>query len=107
MLSLYSLRVANVARDKEWDPDGKIDIAFRATELGGECGELLNVIKKMLREKIGLRGSRATQEDLANECADVLICLDLLCMTAGIDLEHALREKYNSTSAKHGLTVRL
>lgn len=106
-LTLKALRAANMTRQVEWDPDNRIKIEFRAIELGGEFGELLNIIKKIARERIGLKGSRANHKDLEDEAADVLIALDLLCMTAGIDLAQAVREKFNATSAKHGFTTRL
>lgn len=105
MMTFTDLRMGNVLRDQQWDPEKKIDLAFRATELGGETGEALNVVKKLLREKLGLRGTRATTADLATELADIVICVDLLAMTAEIDLEQAVRDKFNDVSRKRGLTV--
>jgi len=102
-----TLRAANVARQKEWDPKGRIGLAFRAIELGGEAGEALNVIKKLLREREGIPGSRATKEDLAKELADLVICADLVAMEEGIDLGVAVVTKFNETSEKVGLHTRL
>ncbi len=34
-----TLRAANIARQKEFDPDGKIDLSFRGNELAGEFAE--------------------------------------------------------------------
>jgi uncharacterized protein (DUF1778 family)/NTP pyrophosphatase (non-canonical NTP hydrolase) len=80
---------------------------FHATELGGEVGEVLNVVKKLEREAMGWRGSRATEQDLADECADVLICVDKLAAHYGIDLDAAVIAKFNATSEKVGLPHRL
>src|SRR5579871_5599489 len=102
-----TLREANAARQVEWANGGDVSLLFRATELGGECGEVLNVCKKIERERMGWRGSRATQADLADELADVVICADLLASTEGIDLDAAIIRKFNATSEKVGLPHRL
>ncbi|MGL4488113.1 MAG: MazG-like family protein [Rhizobiaceae bacterium] len=106
-MSLKALRIANAARQKEWDKDNQITLSYRGTELGGEVGEALNIIKKLERERLGIKGSRATVEDLAEELADVIICCDLIAMATGIDLTKALQEKFNKTSEKVGLSTRL
>jgi NTP pyrophosphatase (non-canonical NTP hydrolase) len=97
----------NAERLAEWEGDTKVDAMFHATELGGEVGELLNVIKKLHREAMGWRGSRAAPEDLPNEIGDVLICLDKLAAHFGIDLATATANKFNITSEKVGLPQRL
>jgi NTP pyrophosphatase (non-canonical NTP hydrolase) len=102
-----SLRSANEARQKEWDRDNNISLAYRGNELAGEVGEACNVIKKLERERLGIRGSRATVEQLAEELADAVICLDLIAMQAGIDLQQAVQEKFNATSGKYGLETML
>jgi len=76
-----TLRAANIARQKLWDPDGfASNVDWRVNELCGEVGEVCNIIKKLHRERCGVRGSRATKDDLADELADAIICLDLLAM---------------------------
>lgn len=102
-----NLRLANVARQQEWDQDNQITLAYRGNELAGEVGEACNVIKKIERERMGIRGSRATLQQLAEELADVVICADLIAMSAGIDLDVAVAEKFNATSEKVGLATRL
>lgn len=99
------LRTANVERQKEWDPSNAITIEYRGNELAGEVGEACNLIKKMARERLGLRGTRTTPEALAEELADVVICADLIAMQAGIDLDKAVRRKFNATSEKYALKV--
>ncbi|ARR53454.1 hypothetical protein HY78_08460 [Rhizorhabdus wittichii DC-6] len=82
-------------------------IMFDAIELGGEVGELLNIVKKFEREERGWRGSRAETGAFADECADVLICLDKLARRRNIDLEAATIAKFNATSVKVGLPQKL
>lgn len=81
-IETYStLREANLARQKEWDAGNQISVDYRCNELGGEIGEACNVIKKLERERLGIRGSRATIVQLAEELADGVICIDLLGMS--------------------------
>ena len=104
-MKFKDLRKANAERQALWcdDPTRQPDLSFRGNELAGETGEACNVIKKLERERHGWRGSRATVQDLADELADVIICVDLIAMGAGIDLSVAVREKFNLTSRKVGL----
>jgi NTP pyrophosphatase (non-canonical NTP hydrolase) len=102
-----SLRSANAARQIEWDKDNNISLAYRGNELAGEVGEACNVIKKLERERMGIRGSRATVQQLAEELADAVICLDLIAMQAGINLDDAVRDKFNATSEKYELATRM
>ncbi|MNH49298.1 MazG nucleotide pyrophosphohydrolase domain protein [compost metagenome] len=107
MTTHTTLRAANIARQAEWDQDSQITAAYRGNELAGEVGEACNVVKKLERERLGILGSRATVDELADELADVLICADLIAMHYGIDLEAAVAKKFNATSEKVGLAARL
>lgn len=83
-MNYTTLRAANAARQKEWDAGGEANNAdWRMNELAGEVGEVCNVLKKINRERVGVPGSRATVADLAEELADVVICIDLYMMTTG------------------------
>lgn len=109
-ISFDDLRTANGERQREWCGDEARevpDLAFRALELAGEAGELANVVKKLERERLGWRGSRTTLDALADEIADVIICADLVAMSAGFDLAEIVARKFNATSAKVGLATRL
>lgn len=106
-LRLSDLRTANAARQSEWCPDVIPDLAFRGNELAGETGEACNVIKKLERQRHGWRGSRATVEQLAEELADIVICADLTAMHLGIDLGAAVRAKFDATSEKYGLSIKI
>lgn len=108
LVKLADLRSANVARQKEWDAGNQLTLAYRGNELAGEVGEACNVIKKLERERLGIKGSRDTVAHLAEELADVVICADLIAMHEGIDLlGEAVPAKFNATSEKVGLKTRL
>jgi NTP pyrophosphatase (non-canonical NTP hydrolase) len=121
---LRALRTANLARNREWDPDGHVGALWRSNEVAGEIGEvgeallaytnltiaagkMANTVKKLERERLGIRGSRSNIRELANEMADVLITLDLLAMHFEVDLWGWTREKFNATSDKMKLNTRL
>lgn len=103
-----SLQAANAARQAEWDPSGETNtLLYRATEMGGEVGEALNVVKKLERARLGVPGSRDTFQHLGEELGDVVICAYLVASVAGIDLDEAVREKFNATTENMGLTTYL
>lgn len=104
---LDQLRRVNLARYEAWVEGADAGIMFDALELGGEVGELLNVVKKLEREERGWRGSRANPADFDDECADVMICLDKLARRRNVDLAAATIAKFNATSEKVGLPHRL
>jgi NTP pyrophosphatase (non-canonical NTP hydrolase) len=105
MLTFKMLRNANSGRNKEWDPQGKIDAAFRGLEFAGEAGELCNIVKKMIRQEAGLVGSKVTIEQLAEELADVVICADLIAMHFNVDLAKAVCDKFNQSSLKYSFAT--
>jgi NTP pyrophosphatase (non-canonical NTP hydrolase) len=106
-LNLIELRLANITRQREWDPNDIITLEYRGNELAGETGEACNVIKKLARERLGLYGNTATTKNLADELADVIICADLIAFHMGIDLGDAVVKKFNETSEKYGLDTRM
>ena len=105
---LTKLREANAARQDEWEnATDKLSLSYLGNALAGELGEACNIIKKIEREQIGLRGSRASVEALGEELADVVIYMDLLCTKCNIDLAEAIKSKFNKTSEKYGLGTRI
>src|SRR5690554_4795012 len=106
-LSFDALRHANNERQKEWPGNEHTDVAFRAIEVAGEAGEVLEAVKKFLRAERGIRGSTATTKDIASEMADTIIALDLLANQIGVDLGAAVAKKFNATSEKYDLATRL
>jgi len=101
------LRDANRNRQKEWPGNEKADVAFRAIELAGEAGELMEAIKKFLRAERGIKGSTSTPFEIADEMGDLLVSLDLLADELGIDLGVAVRRKFNKTTDKYGMRTYL
>lgn len=101
------LRAANNKRHVEWSQGRPVPFLFRMTELAGEVGEACNVAKKLERERMGWVGSRDTVEHLAEELADVIICVDLAAMDFNIDLGLWVPRKFNATSDKVGMETRL
>jgi NTP pyrophosphatase (non-canonical NTP hydrolase) len=104
---LDRLRQVNAERKYLWLAGADVSPLYFSNELGGEIGEVQNVVKKLERAKLNMRGTRATLDDLADELADGLICLDNLAECYGIDLKAATVRKFNETSAKNGFTQTL
>jgi NTP pyrophosphatase (non-canonical NTP hydrolase) len=99
------LRKAAIARDRLYPGADEITPSFRGVELAGEVGEACNVVKKLERSRLGIAGSSADVLDLAQELADVIICVDLLAMDYGIDLWPAVVAKFNASSTKLQIPV--
>ncbi len=111
---LQRLRISDQARQDAWPGGDKIDLSFRGLELGGEVGELLNKIKKLVRLNEGIQGQVAEESsdqrdalmnDIADELSDVVICADLIAMHLGISLVETIPTKFNKTSDKNGIPV--
>ena len=72
----------------------------------GELVEAANVLKKLNRERDGIKGNTASatvlREQLARELADTFIYLDLLSQALGIDLESAVRRTFDAKSREIG-----
>lgn len=102
-----SLQVACAARQLEWKRGAELPLSYAGNELGGECGEAQNVIKKLERERYGLAGSRDTVEHLAAELADVLICVQLIANQLGIDMDLAVQTTFNKTSTANGFLTHI
>ena len=112
-IDFEDIRNANMTRCIEWMgalPSPQ-NIAFHGLELGGEAGEAQNICKKIARYYMdGIPGylhpDLATPM-LAEELADVIICVDMIAATLNIDLAEAVKDKFNATSDKHGFKTHL
>lgn len=115
MLTFRDLRDVNVARCKRWHPGFPNDewtIADWSNAAAGEMGEAANVVKKIRRAEFGHPGANdpaswELMEMLADEIADTMIYLDLLAAHVGIDLETAIRRKFNAVSERESFPERL
>jgi NTP pyrophosphatase (non-canonical NTP hydrolase) len=109
MTFLKQLRDKNNARQELWTGAEDVDVLFRAVEFSGEAGEVANAIKKIYRARNGIIGNNKTMdelmENLVEEIGDVLITIDLLANEFDIDLEEAVKSKFNKTSKKVGIPV--
>lgn len=125
-LTFNKLRRANVKRGKEWNAtvwgeyenvlptensiEWLLELLFRSNEMGGECGEAQNKIKKLSRYLLRMRGGTQKEdviEEIKKELADVVICADRVAEFLNIDLGKATIEKFNETSDKHGFDIKL
>lgn len=70
----------------------------------GALGEAANVVKKLNRERDGIKGNTASVEalrsQLARELSDTFIYLDLMFQALGIDMETAVTETFDAKSAE-------
>jgi NTP pyrophosphatase (non-canonical NTP hydrolase) len=107
MTTFTELRCANLVRQREWQKGQPVSLSYRGNEMAGETGEACNVLKKLERERMGIVGSRATVDQLAQELADVIICVDLIASEFDINLAAAVRDKFNATSERYGLATRM
>lgn len=112
-MSFEKLRAANMRRSKEWHVNEEFNAMFYAVATGGECGEALNVMKKLERDRVdaksrvGVYPSSATRNDLASEMADTIIYMDLWAEAMGIDLWPAVVKTFNAKSDEMGFTTKL
>lgn len=108
-----TLRAINQERCGRWhDPEtDNWTLGDWGNAFGGEAGELQNVVKKLRRHQSGASQAYNTPptaeliESFAEEVADVLLYLDLLCWKAGMSpvlLEAALQIKFNAVSRAQG-----
>jgi NTP pyrophosphatase (non-canonical NTP hydrolase) len=114
MLYFSRLRLRNVLRcERDFKhPLSLWSVAEWGNATAGECGEACNVAKKILRINGGLHNmNNKTKADyvkeLADELADTLIYLDLWAASEGIDLEEAVRKKFNEDSIKRNSSVQI
>jgi NTP pyrophosphatase (non-canonical NTP hydrolase) len=103
---LHRLRAHNLARIQyfgyglnDWS---SLEWAGAAS---GEVGEATNVAKKIRRLDFKSVTSRnhnidGLRQDLADEISDALTYLDILAAQNGIDLEEAMKKKFNEVSER-------
>lgn len=114
-LTFETLREANMARlplfrdakgrpchskddGSDWSP------AQWLQAVTGELGEYANLRKKVERGDFTLEEALPA---LADELADVVIYLDILAAQLGIDLGNSIVSKWNRTSQKIGIDLRI
>lgn len=99
-LTFKTLRAVNLARcEQAFHPLDSWSATDWACAMGGECGEALNLIKKLRR------GELITREEIGKELADVVIYADLLATRLGINLGEAVIQKFNEVSDRVGSDI--
>lgn len=87
---------------------GELVEAFEAyqnvAKLSTAAGRLCNYTKKILRKDYEVR---ELKENLAGECADVIIYTIITAMQADIDIEEALIKKFNAVSDRIGCDIKV
>lgn len=109
-LTISEIETALRQRAVEWNGgtfSHKIPNLFAMVELAGEVGEACNEAKKLARTECGLVGGKTGTEALASELADVVLCAILAAAKYDINIEEAVRTKFNATSDKHGFQTKL
>lgn len=104
------LQEANKTRAKEWDPQGNLDLIFKAFEICTEAGKLGDACKKLYRYQLGINGGNPDRAPIEEEIADVFICMGLLLLELNIptsELHRIIRDKFNATSRKYNLATRM
>ena len=74
--------------------------------VAGETGELCNVLKKIHRGDMTLDEAN-NKELIADEAADIVCYLDLLCQRAGVDLQTAIVNKFNKVSDRINSDIKI
>ena len=110
-LTFAAFRQINLKRCNRWHPNGINSWSYSdwLTAVTGELGELASLIKMKNRERDDLVGNKfsPTDKHISNEIADILIYLDLLAASFNINLENAVKSKFNDTSSRVGFPERL
>jgi len=91
----HTLREANITRQIEWCTAGELSLAYSGNELAGELGEFIEVW-----EDFNLDRYKA-------ELADVVICIDLIALRRGIDLDTVVVGCANAEQAIRMLSIKV
>lgn len=109
MLTFHELRIKNIQRCEEHFKHtlDSWSLSDWAVAMIGEAGEACNIIKKLnrIRDEIGIANRpdpslEQLKQDLADELADTITYIDLLAASAEIDLEKAVKDKFNRVSER-------
>lgn len=116
VLTFADVSVTNRRRCERWHPgfphDEKWVISDWSNAVGGEAGELQNVVKKLRRYETEQPSATDPPVEVllakaGEEAADVILYLDLLCTRLGIDLAAAIIAKFDAVSVREGFPDRM
>jgi len=94
-------------RSLKYQPTSKGDWEFHLIGMVGECGELMNLLKKLKRGDFPMDEER--KANIAEEVADAITYAFLALSELGVDPEKTILDKYekvNKRVAKGGFHVR-
>jgi NTP pyrophosphatase (non-canonical NTP hydrolase) len=97
-LETLRTRLAKFAAERDWDQFH--NPKNLAMAVAGEAGELVEHFQWLTFEQAA-RLPRATRDEVALECADVLLFLLRLCDKLGIDLAQAAKKKLALNAKKY------
>jgi len=114
LITFDDLRAANVLRcEKSFHPINEWSPTDWACALAGEVGETCNAVKKLCRMDSGGNTKKDPQTvkeaigEIAEELGDLITYADLLAARLGIDLEKAVRDKFNKVSDRMNSNIKL
>lgn len=107
------MQETSAARSERW-MSGSVGFTVleRAAELAGETGELVNVVKKIRREQVGVVGNTPADygallyDKAEREAGDVFITLLNLANDLGLDLLQGIKNAFNDKSKQLGFPER-
>ena len=82
----------------------EVEILALSNALGGECGELQNVVKKILSRDVFFKDSHLN-DDFALEAGDTLWYLVRLIQKAGYSVEEIMQRNVDKLEAKYNTGV--
>lgn len=105
----------NRSRVERWHPGFPEDAwtgADWSNAMGGEAGEAQNVVKKLRRAELDLRGADDPTPPellakLADEIGDVIAYADLLAQFYGLDIQECAVNKFNRVSDREGFPEKI
>lgn len=110
-LTFQRLQFVGWERSKAWSGAYPWSLSDWGVAVGGETGEMLNVIKKLNRSRDAMEGNKETDKELLlqlrSECADIVIYLASLAASEDFDLGEEIIKKFNETSMRKGFEERL
>lgn len=98
-LDFNVLRVAVSVRDEERFGSVKPDLSFRVMEFAGECGDVLSLMKK--------NGETMDVEKIGEDIADIVLSIDTLSMSLGVNLSSVVVKRFNENGKKFGFQAKL
>jgi len=113
-LTMAQFQTFNAARVGIWDAEGESwALTDWTNAMGGECGEAMNVAKKIRRIDTGVGGNTKGEErvalldDLMFELADTVTYAFCVADFLKLSLEPYVVYKFNEDSEKQGIEVKI